>query len=94
MKIEEVTELNERPFTIGGFNDVSHGVVDHWQTGKVKSSIGPCMMDVEFGYPHRGVPLALADGLDSDGPHSSQDPVLEALGAKIWSITISYPWVQ
>jgi hypothetical protein len=94
MKVEEVDKLNGRPFSIGGFNDVTHGTVEHWLSGKVNPSIGVCYMDVEFGYPHLGVPLSLDDGLESDGPHSSQDPILQALGAKVQSIVISYPWPQ
>jgi hypothetical protein len=94
MTIEEVEDLNGGSFLLGGFNDMDRGAVADWQGGKVTSASGPCRISVEFGYGYLGVPISLDDPLESEGPHSSQDPTYRALGAKIRSISIFYPSAQ
>lgn len=90
MPIADVEALNGRPFDLGGFGDMGRGMVERWNGGKLSSDAGACRLQVGFRHPFIGVPTDLDDPVSDDESHSSDDPNLRALGAKIGSMTLYY----
>lgn len=91
MSINEVEAINGGTFNLGGFNDMDRGRVIDWAEGKLVLSTPTCTIDVQFGYPHLGVPLDLGDPLESEGIYPSDHPTYRALGARVVGITAIYP---
>jgi hypothetical protein len=91
MDIGEVEELNGRPFSLGGYDDIGRGTVDSWNDGKLTSTLGPCVVSVQFSYNHIGLPLMLDDPINEQGPFPSDHPSYRALGSSIGNITVHFP---
>ena len=90
MPIADVEALNGGPFSLGGFGDMSRGMVESWNGGKLSAAAGACRVQVGFRHPFIGVPTDLDDPLMNDETYASDDPSLRALGAKIGSITLYF----
>lgn len=91
MSVDEVVAINGGGFNLGGFNDMDRGRVIDWGDGKLVLSSEACTIDVQFGFPHLGVPLGLSDPLEAEGIYPSDDPTYRALGARVTSIVVIYP---
>jgi hypothetical protein len=93
MSVDEVAEVNGATFHLGGFNDLDRGRVMDWGDGKLVLSSDACTIDVQFGFPHLGVPLDLSDPLEAEDIYPSDHPAYGALGARISNIVVVYPSV-
>ncbi|UJW84660.1 hypothetical protein [Devosia sp. SL43] len=91
MSVDDVAAINGATFNLGGFNDMDRGRVMDWGDGKLVLSTATCTVDVQFGFPHLGVPLDLSDPLESEGLYPSDHPTYRALGARVVGITVIYP---
>lgn len=90
MTIKEVETMNGAPFALSGFWWDYGGYAD-FTGGKLADIEGGCMTSVQF-QPMAEYPADLnVDAISGDQQIESSEPLLETVGARIDSISVSYP---
>jgi hypothetical protein len=89
MSVAEVQALNGEPFTMSGFG-WDYGGYAGFESGALSNLPGGCHLSLRFSpasYPE-GVDV---DAITGDREVSSDNPLLEAVNARLESVAIGYP---